>query len=1071
MKFHHTREPSSPNRNEPAIPAADYRLLFESVPDPCLVLDPTLRIVAVNDAYLRATMTKEEEILGRGIFEVFPDNPEEPGTTGVRNLGASLERVLQKRVPDTMAVQKYDIRKPREAGGGFEERCWSQINTPVFRTDNEIAYIIHRVQDVTEFVGLKHKEVEEHRPTEEMRERAVQIDAEIYARSQEVAEANLKLKRTNEELEMQREKLRESEQRFASFMFHLPAAAWMKDLLGRYEYANAEAECIFSMPLSELTGKTDEEIFPPETARQFRENDERVLAEGGHLRTTEVLRQTDGIEHHFIVSKFTVPSPDGQPAYVAGVAFDITERKRAEEVLRFSESRYRALFRDNPTMIFTLDADWKILSVNPFGASQLGYTINELEGQPVLKIFHEDDRPALAEQLHRCLQNPDQVHRWQFRKVRKDGSLLWVEEIAQAVHDLNGVLNILVVCQDITERKRTEEALRLEKNFTDTVINSMPGIFYVFGDQEQLIRWNKRLEEFSGRSPEEMPTLRPHDFVAEEYHGLLESKLGEVFVEHRNADAELLLLDREGRKIPFYCTGSPMNVGDKTYLVGLGVDISERKRAEEALRESESKFSKAFQAAPDLFTISTLEDGRYIEVNEALERTLQYGRDEVIGRTARELNIWENPDDRVKVVRMLREKKKVRDFETRFRSKTGTVIVGLLSAELIEMKGEECLVAITKDITERKRTEEALRKSEKRFSKIFHSVPALIGITTVAEGRCIDVNETCLRILGYRREEMIGKTMLELGVWESKSARDRVIRLLEEHGMVRDLEINFRGKTGKTFTGVFSAELVDFNGDRYILSMVNDITERKQMEEEIERLNTDLAARAAELEGANRELEAFNFTVAHDLRKPLTVINGYCQAIKELCSDKLDEKCRGYLAESYEGTLRMNRLIDALLGFSRLTHVEPRREPVDLSGVAQEVAAGLTQAEPARRVAFRIGEGITVNGDANLLRVVLENLLGNAWKYTGVREEAVIEFGVTEIDGTPACFVRDNGPGFAMADAEKLFLPFQRLPGAEEFRGHGIGLATVERIVRRHGGRVWAESEPGNGATFYFTLS
>ena len=167
----------------------------------------------------------------------------------------------------------------------------------------------------------------------------------------------------------------------------------------------------------------------------------------------------------------------------------------------------------------------------------------------------------------------------------------------------------------------------------------------------------------------------------------------------------------------------------------------------------------------------------------------------------------------------------------------------------------------------------------------------------------------------------------------------------------------------------------------------------------------------------------------------------------------------------------MNRLIDALLNFSRLTRVEPRRETVDLSGMAQEVAAELTLTEPARRVTFRIAEGITVNGDANLLRVVLENLLGNAWKYTGMREEAVIEFGVTEIDGKPACFVRDNGPGFDMADAEKLFIPFQRLPGAEEFRGHGIGLATVERIIRRHGGRVWAEGEPGKGATFYFTFS
>jgi light-regulated signal transduction histidine kinase (bacteriophytochrome) len=201
------------------------------------------------------------------------------------------------------------------------------------------------------------------------------------------------------------------------------------------------------------------------------------------------------------------------------------------------------------------------------------------------------------------------------------------------------------------------------------------------------------------------------------------------------------------------------------------------------------------------------------------------------------------------------------------------------------------------------------------------------------------------------------------------------------------------------------------------------------------------------------------------------VVNGYCQAIRELCGDKLDETCKDYLREAYNGTWRMNRLIDALLNFSRLAHVETRRETVDLSAMAHEVAAELKLAEPERRVTFLIADGVSADGDAALLRVVLDNLLGNAWKYNGTRDDGIIEFGTTEVDGKPAYFVRDNGAGFDMADADKLFTPFQRLPGAEECRGFGIGLATVERIIRRHGGRVWAEGEPGEGACFYFTLS
>ena len=210
--------------------------------------------------------------------------------------------------------------------------------------------------------------------------------------------------------------------------------------------------------------------------------------------------------------------------------------------------------------------------------------------------------------------------------------------------------------------------------------------------------------------------------------------------------------------------------------------------------------------------------------------------------------------------------------------------------------------------------------------------------------------------------------------------------------------------------------------------------------------------------------------MAHDLRQPLNLLNSYSQVITTLCGAQLSEECTGYLKDSYNVTLRMNRLIEALLNFSRMGHLEPHRESVDLSLLAREVAASLQRTGPERQVEFRIADGLAANGDASLLQVVLDNLLGNAWKYTSVREQAVIEFGVREIDRVPTYFVRDNGAGFDMTDAEKLFFPFQRLPGAETSRGFGIGLATVERIIRQHGGKVWAESEQDKGASFYFTL-
>jgi len=219
----------------------------------------------------------------------------------------------------------------------------------------------------------------------------------------------------------------------------------------------------------------------------------------------------------------------------------------------------------------------------------------------------------------------------------------------------------------------------------------------------------------------------------------------------------------------------------------------------------------------------------------------------------------------------------------------------------------------------------------------------------------------------------------------------------------------------------------------------------------------------------NSELEAFNATVSHDLCTPLTTINGYCQVLRELCSDQLDANAKEYLQGIYEGTLRMKELITSMLDFSRATQAAKHQETVDLSEMAGLVAKELKSATPKRRTAIRIGKGLTVSGDPGLWRSVLDNLIGNAWKHSAGREKTSIVFGQADLAGKPVYFVRDNGPGFDMAQADRLFLPFQRVSGTGA-AGHGIGLATVDRIVKRNGGRVWAESAPGAGATFYFTM-
>jgi len=380
-------------------------------------------------------------------------------------------------------------------------------------------------------------------------------------------------------------------------------------------------------------------------------------------------------------------------------------------------------------------------------------------------------------------------------------------------------------------------------------------------------------------------------------------------------------------------------------------------------------------------------------------------------------------------------------------------------------------VAIRADISERKRAEEAVRTSEARYRTLFEHAPDGILIAD-PESYYVDANASMCRMLGYSRDEIIGRHASDIVSQKEIEHIDPALSLIKANSEYHR-EWQFRRKDGSVFEAeVIATAMPDGN----LLAMIRDITERKQAEEEIHKLNIELEhrviQRTTELETANKELEAFSYSVSHDLRAPLRAVDGYSQAVLEDFGAQLPEEGRHYLQTIRGGAQKMGALIDDLLTFSRLSRLPLNKRKVNTVRLVRDTLDELGCPPDTRKIEMRIADLPPCLADAALLKQVWLNLLSNALKYTRQRESAVIEVGCMRENGNAEniYFIRDNGTGFDMRYADKLFGVFHRLHRADEFEGTGVGLAIVQRIVSRHGGRVWADAALDRGATFYFTL-
>jgi PAS domain S-box-containing protein len=357
------------------------------------------------------------------------------------------------------------------------------------------------------------------------------------------------------------------------------------------------------------------------------------------------------------------------------------------------------------------------------------------------------------------------------------------------------------------------------------------------------------------------------------------------------------------------------------------------------------------------------------------------------------------------------------------------------------------------------------------IDRTFQAVAEIVTdavISADSHGSIIYVNKGGERLFGWDAQQLAGRpiTVLLPDRFHDSARRGlmRYITIEPAEAFGNVLELLALHKDGHEFPIELSLARWDDGPGRYFTAIVRDVTERKRRDEELRAIN-------AQLEVTNQELETFSYSVSHDLRAPIRAIDGFSAILEQDYAEKLDSRGRDCLNRVRAAAQRMYTLIDALLTLSRVTREEMRRDVIDLSALARSVATELQRTHPDRKVDFVIAPGIIGVGDGSLVRVALENLIGNSWKFTGRQAKARIEFGAVDSGGSTVYYVRDNGAGFDMAYVDKLFGAFQRLHTAEEFPGTGIGLPTVQRIVRRHGGTVWAEAEVNEGATFWFTLA
>ncbi len=836
------------------------------------------------------------------------------------------------------------------------------------------------------------------------------------------------------------------------------------DINGRVSLLNGAGEKITGYKIEEIKGLDWFEVLVPKDRFPEVWKTFDKITTGTEVKNFENPIITKSGEERYILWQNNMMFEHGKMTGTLSFGIDITKRKALEEE---AKSSYTLLNIAGRTAKF---GGWSVeLPSNKLTWSDEVALIHEMPighspaVEDGIRFYAPEYRERIKELYMNCV-NDGFPFDEEMQIITAKGNRIWVRAIGEAERNTDGeIIKVYGGFQDISEQKLAEEELRNSENKFRSLFNDSPSILFLIQEDGKFYDANKAATDRYGFTHEEFKLLTPMDITLSENKNKASDKISNALREESHF--EWTHCTKEGANFPVEIFTKPIKLNNKPFVFVEVRDITKRKQAEENLKISEEKFRKAFLSNPGIASISTINEGKFIDVNDNFCKATGWKREEVIGKTSKELNLYENNQDRDNITLFVWNTGFINNFELKIRTKSGEIKDALFAAEKIVMNNEECMLSQIIDITERKKMEMALKENEELYHSLFEKNTAVKLLIDPKDGTIVDANSAASEYYGYPHDKLTKMRISDINTLTAAELAEEMQKVLLEkksyfnfkhklfNGSIRDVE-------------VYSSP-IHIKGRTLLQSIVHDITERKRTEELLKKSENNLRE-------INAAKDKFFNIIAHDLRSPFSSILGFSSLLDEQMETKNYEGIEEYASYIHKSATHAMSLLENLLNWSRSQtgKMEFKPEYIDLKELLDEALLSLNDVSVQKTISIKTktDKNVPVIADRTMTGIILRNLISNAIKFSHPGGEIFVS--AEQSPNEILVSVKDGGVGITRENMTKLFRidTNHTTLGTNREKGTGLGLLLCKEFIEKHGGKIWVESEEGKGSTFYFTL-